>query len=182
MSRHSPLRRSRTESPCGRRCGCERFRALMSSENCCGACPFLEQMRPTGAPDEVGVIRDREVELHWRASQLTRAIATCAGVALAAAVIGGHWQLIAFTAPLLGVLCSISWQHPVPRILVHGEPDSQRCFEDEQVHLKVWATEESSTESGPVAVELTVSAVAGMQLEVLDSDSLHAKTVAAVAQ
>jgi uncharacterized protein (DUF58 family) len=139
-------------------------------------------MGGTGDPDEFGVIETREVELRWRASQLTRAIATCAGVALAAAVIGGHWQLIAFAAPLLGVLCSISWQHPVPRILVHGEPDSQRCFEDEQVHLKVWATQESSTESGPVAVELTVSAVAGMQLEVLDSDSLHAKTVAAVAQ
>jgi uncharacterized protein (DUF58 family) len=135
-----------------------------------------------GDPDEFGVIETREVELRWRASQLTRAIATCAGVALAAAVIGGRWQLIAFAAPLLGVLCSISWQRPVPRILVLGEPDSQRCFENEQVQLKVWATQQSSIESGAVAVELTVSAVAGMQLEVLDSDSLRAKTVAAVAQ
>ncbi len=134
-----------------------------------------------GGPDEFGVIETREVELRWRASQLTRAIATCAGVALAAAVIGAHWQLIAFAAPLLGVLCSISWQRPVPKIVVHGEPDSQRCFENEQARLKVWATQENSAESGPVAVELTVSAIAGMQLEVLDSDS-HAKTVAAVAQ
>ncbi|GBG36667.1 hypothetical protein NJB14197_12320 [Mycobacterium montefiorense] len=72
-----------------------------------------------------------EVEFRWRASPLTRAIATCAGAALAAAVIGAHWQLIAFAAPLLGVLCSISWQHPVPKIHVHGEPESQRCFEGE---------------------------------------------------
>jgi uncharacterized protein (DUF58 family) len=118
------------------------------------------------------VIQDREVEFRWRASQLTRALATCAGVALAAAVIGARWQLIAFAAPLLGVLCSISWQRPVPTIRVHGEPDSQRCFEGEQARLTVWAT--GAAESS--AVELTVPAVAGMQLEVLDSDSRHAKT------
>jgi uncharacterized protein (DUF58 family) len=139
-----------------------------------------------------------KVELRWRASQLTRAIATCAGVALAAAVIGANWQLIAFAAPLLGVLCSISWQRPVPKIQVHAEPDSQRCFESERARLKVWASAESAAgsgaesgaesgagsgeESGAVAVELTVSAVGGMQLEVLDSDSRQAKTVAAVAQ
>jgi uncharacterized protein (DUF58 family) len=150
----------------------------MSSESCCGACRCPE-------PDEFGVIETREVELRWRASQLTRAIATCAGVALAVAVIGAHWQLIAFAAPLLGVLCSINWQRPVPRLLVHGEPDSQRCFENERAQLKVWVTVEARTngpECGPVAVELTVSAVGGMQLEVLDSDSHNAKTVAAVAQ
>ncbi|HSS23814.1 MAG TPA: DUF58 domain-containing protein [Mycobacterium sp.] len=126
------------------------------------------------------MIERREVEFRWRASQLTRAIATCAGVALAAAVVGAQWQLIAFAAPLLGVLCSISWQRPVPKIHVQGEPDSQRCFENEQSRLTVWATEEAGA-TGSSAVELTVSAVGGMQLEVLDSDS-QAKTVAAVAQ
>jgi uncharacterized protein (DUF58 family) len=136
-------------------------------------------MRPTGAPDEFGVIRDREVELHWRASQLTRAIATCAGVALAAAVIGTQWQLIAFAAPLLGVLCSISWQLRAPKIQVHGEPDSQRCFENEQVRFKVWATQE---ERGSGRVDLTVCAVEGMELEVLDSDARQAKTVAVMAK
>jgi uncharacterized protein (DUF58 family) len=144
------------------------------------------------------VIQGREVEFRWRASQLTRALATCAGVALAAAVIGARWQLIAFAAPLLGVLCSISWQRPVPKIRVHGEPDSQRCFEGEPARLTVWATlepgfEESGTagaaaSSGAAgAVELTVPAIAAMQLEVLDSDSrhgktLHAKTLAATTQ
>jgi uncharacterized protein (DUF58 family) len=124
------------------------------------------------------VIQSREVEFRWRASQLTRALATCAGVALAAAVIGARWQLIAFAAPLLGVLCSISWQRPVPTIRVHGEPDSQRCFEGEQARLTVWAT--GAAESS--AVELTVPAVAGMQLDVLDSDSGHGKTIAATTQ
>ena len=122
-------------------------------------------------------MESRDVEFRWRASQLTLAIATCAGVALAAAVIGGQWQLIAFAAPLLGVLCSISWQRPVPTIRVHGEPDSQRCFENEQARLRVWVTTEGSG-----AVGLTVPDVEGMQLEVLDSDSRQTKTVAATAQ
>ncbi len=124
------------------------------------------------------MIETREAELRWRASQLTLAIATCAGVALAAAVIGACWQLIAFAAPLLGVLCSINWQRPVPRIQVHGDPDSQRCFENERARVKVWATQEP----GGGAVELTVSAVDAMELETVDSDAGHAKTVVAVAQ
>ncbi len=123
----------------------------------------------------------REVEFRWRASPLTRAIATCAGVALTAAVIGAHWQLIAFAAPLLGVLCSISWQHPVPKIYVRGEPESQRCFEGERAKVTLLATEEAGA-PGAGAVELTVPAVEGMELEVFTSDSRHAKTVAAVAQ
>jgi uncharacterized protein (DUF58 family) len=138
-------------------------------------------MGRVGGPDELGVIERREVEFRWRASQLTRAIATCAGVALAAAVIGAQWQLIAFAAPLLGVLCSISWQRPVPKIHVQGDPDSQRCFENEQARLSVWVAEEAGA-SGASAVELRVAAVAGMQLEVLDSDSRQRKTVSAVAQ
>jgi uncharacterized protein (DUF58 family) len=125
-------------------------------------------------------VNGREVEFRWRASPLTRAIATCAGVALAAAVIGAQWQLIAFAAPLLGVLCSISWQHPVPKIHVRGEPESQRCFEGEHARVTLSATAEAGMPSA-WAVGLTVPAVDGMQLEVLDSDSRHAKTVAAVA-
>ena len=59
--------------------------------------------------------------------------------ALAVALIGSRWQLIAFAAPLLGVLCSISWQRPLPRVNVHAEPGSQRCFESEQTQVTVWA-------------------------------------------
>lgn len=117
----------------------------------------------------------KEVEFGWRASQLTLAIATCAGAALAAAVIGGCWQLIAFAAPLLGVLCSLSWQQPVPAIRVHAEPDSQRCFENEESRVKVWVTAESG------AVDLTVSAVDGLELETVESEP-RARTVAAVAK
>jgi uncharacterized protein (DUF58 family) len=149
----------------------------MSSKNCYGACRCPGRAR---GPDELGVIESREVEFRWRASKLTRAIATCAWVALAVAVITAHWQLIAFAAPLLGVLCSISWQRPVPKIQVHGEPDSQRRFENEQAQLTVWVTEDAGA-NGASAVELTFVAVEGMQLEVLDSDSRH-QTVAATAQ
>ncbi len=98
---------------------------------------------------------------------------------MSAAVIDARWQLIAFAAPLLGVLCSISWQRPVPEIRVHGEPDAQRCFESEQAHLRVWI---SGEEQGLSAARLTVPDVDGMELEIADADAGQAKTVAATAQ
>jgi uncharacterized protein (DUF58 family) len=100
---------------------------------------------------------------------------------MAAAVIGGQWQLIAFAAPLLGVLCSISWQRPVPRIRLHGDPDTQRCFESEESQIRVWATEDGGAK-GFSAVQVTVGEIEGMQLEVTDADSGQPKTVAATAQ
>lgn len=129
--------------------------------------------------DEPGVIPGREAELRWRASPLALAIATCAGVALTVAVTMGHWQVIAFAAPLLGVLCSLSWQHPVPEILLRGEPETQRCFEGERARLKVWATHGGG---GSASLELAVCVADGIKLEVVDSDSHEAKTVAMVAQ
>jgi uncharacterized protein (DUF58 family) len=124
------------------------------------------------------MIETSEAHLHWRASTLTRAIATCAALALALALIGSRWQLIAFAAPLLGVLCSISWQRPMPTVNVHAEPGSQRCFETEQAQLAVWAT----TENHGVAVKLTVSAVEGMRLDRLDRTSRQRQTVATTAE
>jgi uncharacterized protein (DUF58 family) len=109
---------------------------------------------------------------------LTRALATCTALALAVALIGSCWQLVAFAAPLLGVLCSISWQRPMPKVNVHAEPGSQRCFETEQEQLTVWAT----TETFGVAVELTVSAVDGMRLDVIDRTSRQRQTVATTAE
>lgn len=120
-----------------------------------------------------------EAEFRWHASQLTRALATCAGFALAAAVIGAQWRLIAFAAPLLGVLCSVSWQRPVPVIRVHGDPDSQRCFENDEARLRIWARQEGR---GPAAFELSIPAVDGMHLDILDSDSPGVKSVVATAQ
>ncbi|HME16186.1 MAG TPA: DUF58 domain-containing protein [Mycobacterium sp.] len=124
------------------------------------------------------MIETSEAHLQWRASTLTRAIATCAALALALALIGSRWQLIAFAAPLLGVLCSISWQRPLPKVNVHAEPASQRCFETEQVQLTVSAT----SETFGVATELTVSAVEGMRLDVLDRTSRQRQTVTTTAE
>ena len=122
--------------------------------------------------------RHTEAELRWRASPLTCSVATCAGVALVAALIGSRWQLIAFVAPLLGVLCSIGWQRTVPRIYLHAEPGLQRCFEGEQTQLTVWAT----AEPGDVAVELAISGVDGMQLDVLGGGLRERQTVAVDAE
>ena len=105
-------------------------------------------------------------------------MATCAALALAGALIGSRWQLIAFAAPLLGVLCSVSWQRPLPRVFVHAEPGSQRCFESEQARLTVWA----DTESLGSAIKLTVSALDGMTLEVVAPTLRQRQTVIASAQ
>ena len=120
----------------------------------------------------------REVQLRWRASTLTRAIATCAALALAVGLISPCWQLIAFAAPLLGVLCSISWQRPLPKVNVHAEPGSQRCFEAEQTQLTFWA----DTQTSGTAAELTASAIEGMRLEVVQRTSDRRQTLAASAE
>jgi uncharacterized protein (DUF58 family) len=93
-------------------------------------------------------------------------------------LISACWQLIAFAAPLLGVLCSISWQRPLPKVNVHAEPGSQRCFETEQTQLTCWA----DTQTLGAAVELTVSAIDGMRLEVVQRTSDRRQTLAACAE
>jgi uncharacterized protein (DUF58 family) len=123
------------------------------------------------------VIEIREAQLRWRASALTRGIATCAALALAVGLIGSRWQLVAFAAPLLGVLCSVSWQRPLPRVSVHADPAWLRCFETEQTQLTVWA----DTETFGTAVGLTVSAVDGMRLEVVERTSRQRQTMTATA-
>lgn len=105
--------------------------------------------------------RRTEPRFRWHASRLTLAVATCAGVVLAVALIGARWQLIAFVAPLLGVLCSIGSQRGVPVVSVHAEPGLQRCFEGEQTQVTVWAT----AEPDDVAVAVTLSGVDGMRLD-----------------
>jgi len=101
-------------------------------------------------------------------------MATCAALALAVGLIGSCWQLVAFAAPLLGVLCSVSWQRPLPKVHVHAEPGSQRCFEREQAQLNLRA----STETFGTAIELTASAVDGMRLDVAPGEGLTVTTTA----
>jgi uncharacterized protein (DUF58 family) len=124
------------------------------------------------------VIEIREVQLRWRASALTRAIATCAALALAIGLIRSSWQLIAFAAPLLGVLCSVSWQRLLPRVSVHAEPGSQRCFEAEQTEMTLFAV----TETYGAAVKLTVSVGDGMRLDILQRTAGQQQTVVTSAE
>ena len=121
--------------------------------------------------------RTTEVELRWRPSPLTRTIVTCAAAALAVALIGGYWQLVAFAAPLIGVLVSIGWQRAVPKVHVHAEPGSQRCFESEEVRLSVWA----DAEAGDAAVNLWIDTVDGMRLETAEPGPRGGQTVVAAA-
>jgi uncharacterized protein (DUF58 family) len=121
-------------------------------------------------------------QLRWRPSPMALAIATCAGAALFCAPLTGRWELIAFAAPLLGVLCSLSWQPRTPTVRVYARPPLQRCFETEEVQVSVWArlTTDTATgaDDGRVA-GLSCSAPAGMQLAVLETGRSHTVAVQA---
>lgn len=121
--------------------------------------------------------RRTEVELRWHASPLTLAITTCAGVTFAAALVFSRWELIAFVAPFLGVLCTVGWQWPSSKIHVDAKPGLLRCFETERTETIAWV----SADTGDVGVQLGVSAVAGMELDVLEGSSARVKKVAASA-
>ncbi|MBJ7387512.1 MAG: DUF58 domain-containing protein, partial [Mycolicibacterium sp.] len=69
-----------------------------------------------------------DVQLHWRASALTQALATAVAVALVAAVAASAWQLAVFAAPLLGVLASYRWQRRAPTVTVCADREKLRCF------------------------------------------------------
>lgn len=113
-------------------------------------------------PDPDPDSRESDVVLLWRASPLAKAMATGAALALVAAVAGSRWQLIAFAAPLLGVLCSLGSQRPVPMLRVHATPAEQRCFESESVELGVVAT---ISEPEATYLRLSVSAHPAITLE-----------------
>ncbi|BBX37784.1 ATPase AAA [Mycolicibacterium mageritense DSM 44476 = CIP 104973] len=106
-----------------------------------------------------------DVELQWRPAPLAKALATVVAVALGAAVIGARWQLIAFAAPLIGVLCSIHWQRRAADVRVHGEPGAVRCFEGETAALTVHAT----VDAGGTDCALQIDSVDGMRLDVVDA-------------
>lgn len=79
----------------------------------------------------------RESALVWRPSPLAMAVAACAAAGLAVGVIGSQWQLVAFAAPLIGVLASVMWQPPSQRVRGVAEPSVVRCFEAEDAELTV---------------------------------------------
>jgi len=122
-------------------------------------------------PQESPETHEVRAELHWRASPLALALATCVGVTLVAALIASRWQLIVFAAPLVGVLCSIGWQGPLPTLVLRVHPSEQRCFEAEPMTLRV------SAAAGNGQVRLTVTAEPPMELEVRAGDKC--KTVVA---
>ncbi|TFV57667.1 DUF58 domain-containing protein [Mycobacterium sp. PS03-16] len=106
-----------------------------------------------------------DIELRWGASVLTRTIATCAAVALAAALLTARWDLVAFCAPLLGVLCSLGWQRRPPAVRVYAHPQLQRCFEAEATTVDVWA---AADEPGPIM--LSCSTAEGMRADTTVGD------------
>jgi len=122
-------------------------------------------------------IRSTQAQLRWRPSSLTLAILTCVAVLLAMAVIASLWQLVAFAAPLLGVVCSVGWQRPVPRVVVHADPGAHRCFESENAQVQVWATADPETDCDALA--LSVEVMPGMRIDKTENGSRQCHTVSA---
>ena len=127
----------------------------------------------------MGNVREFDVHLRWRTTQLAQALLICAAAALAASLIFGRWQLIAFAAPLLGVLSSAGWQRPVARISVQAAPDLLRCFEGEQVSTQV----DLSAAADDSAIALSFTAPPGMHTEVApDGSETFARNVVVSAE
>lgn len=123
--------------------------------------------------------RSTKAQLRWRPSPLTLALLTCVAVLLGVAVITSLWQLVMFAAPLLGVVCSIGWQRPVPAVVVSADPGSHRCFENEQAQVTLWAAVEPEINCD--ALELTVSVLSGMRIDKQSSDSHGRRAVVVTA-
>jgi uncharacterized protein (DUF58 family) len=118
--------------------------------------------------------RQVEVELSSRTTELARMLLICAVAALAAALMSGRWALIAFAAPLLGVLCSAGWQRPLSSMVVRAAPEVLRCFEGEREHLEVELR--AAADAGSASLEVT--APDGMGVELLESGDLHRQAIA----
>lgn len=122
-------------------------------------------------------LRQVDVELRSRTTQLTRLLLLCAAAALAAALMSGRWALIAFAAPLLGVLTSAAWQRPTSRVSVRAAPDVLRCFEGEREELDVELLAADDLGSASLAVR----APDGMSVDAPESADPHRRTVAVCA-
>lgn len=126
-------------------------------------------------------VRQIEVQLRSRTTELTRMLLICAAAAMAAALVSGRWSLLVFAAPLLGVLCSAGWQRPVSGMSVRAAPPLLRCFEGEREQIDVeLVTAMDGMRDGSAA--LSVSAPDGMHTESLDSGDPHRRTVAVSAE
>lgn len=122
--------------------------------------------------------READVVLRWRASPLAKAVAVAAAVALVAAVGGSCPQLIAFAAPLLGLLCSLQRQRPVPTVRVHATAAQQRCFESEAVELTLQAT---TSDADVTHLGLEVSAHPAITVDIASTGDRCRRSVTAQA-
>lgn len=116
-----------------------------------------------------------EIQLRWRAPSLTRALATCAAVGLASALFTMRGELVAFAAPLLGVLCSVGWQPRPPGVRVGASSPLQRCFETEPSTVQqIWAVADDGSD-----VTLTPSTVGGANLATMADGRCSARSCTA---
>jgi uncharacterized protein (DUF58 family) len=106
--------------------------------------------------------------VRWRPSPLTLSLATASATALALALIGRRPELIAFAAPLLGALaggcCRV---RPASHITLRPEQETQRCFENEVVAIRVHAHSEGMCD------EISLRPLLPPGLELISGETVH---------
>lgn len=139
---------------------------------------------PTDLDAVVAAATAVDIELRWRTSPLAQTLFLCGAAALAAALVSGRWQLIAFAAPLLGVLCSVWWQRPSSVVSVRAAPTLLRCFEGERietcVELMAWPAGSAAevTVTGPPGIDIETPDVGTPNVEVPAGGGSSRRTVA----
>lgn len=93
-------------------------------------------------------------EVSWHPSPGTRRLATIALLALAAALITGHAGLLLLAAPLLAALAAAPRARRPDDVEITAATSARRCFEREDIELRVTATAAAPMEEFTFALEL----------------------------
>ncbi|CAN5230427.1 DUF58 domain-containing protein [soil metagenome] len=118
---------------------------------------------------EAAPIRRLDVNFRWGASRLTAALATCSAVAIGLAIAASQWQLVLFTAPMLGVLCSLRRPPHIDRTYLCVQAESVGFFEREHIQLNIFV----ETDARSATLRLSLSTVDGMGINVVDQAPGH---------
>ena len=93
-------------------------------------------------------------QVSWHLSRGTRRLATIALLALAAALITGHAGLLLLAAPLLAALAAAPRARRPDEVKITAVTSARRCFEREDLELKVTATAAGPMEEISFQLEL----------------------------
>ncbi|MBI3225923.1 MAG: DUF58 domain-containing protein [Mycolicibacterium cosmeticum] len=115
--------------------------------------------------DEPTETRRTGANFSWGAAPLMIILTVCSVLAVSLGLALSRWEPIALAIPAAAALALAGWRFSAPPVQVCVDAESGGFFEGERIRLTVWP------ESGSTgAVQLTVSAVAGMDVHVVEEE------------